>query len=333
MIRNILVTVFWDMKLPIDKDSLLDVKLLRTAHRALIRKIDGIIDTFLFVICSNTPQEDVIRSITSYGFPNVNCIFIANDEDGDDEQDYDQLRELIGYELSHWIKNKHPTAITSLSAGIGYDIDLWWSGIEFAGDEYSWQINTDKFASNLPDTHEKKASTWLAILTNMFYSENSDNWFEANKIAIYAATLCEWLHGFEAASGNSCNCFAAGSVCDDLAISDLYLGYILGKSDTCDTLEAICEGWGEERDEEWKIKAEALKCLTSELRSIVRNELSKFFGSDTCLFWTLYTAIWPKYDMPSVEACNIVVGCVGDIIAEVVNAWEFVTYGWSDYAD
>jgi len=325
MIRNIFVVVFFNFKLPIEKNSSRDIELLRASHRAHIRKQDGIIDTFLFIICTDTPQDKVIQSISSYGFPDKNIIIIEDN----DEQDYDKLRELIGYELSDWIDKNHPSAITKLSVGSDYEIDFWWTGIEGAEDECINFIVTENYASLLPETHISKASTWLAILNDLFYSKGNDSWLEENKFAIQAAALCEWLHGFEAASGNSYNYFDVNSVCEGISLRDIYLGYMLGKSNPGDSLEEICV----EYDKEPNIREEVFNHLLPKLRLIIRENLSNFFGSDTELFWSLYSAIWPKYDEPSVEACNSLMNLEVGNIGDYEPLWEFVSYGWCDDAD
>jgi hypothetical protein len=70
------------------------------------------------------------------------------------------------------------------------------------------------------------------------------------------------------------------------------------------------------------------------VRPQIRNALSKYFGGDAALFWALYSAIWPNYEKPMLEAMNeLVMREDYDSVAKIMDAWNFVQQGWCDAAE
>lgn len=335
MLRRVLVSVLLQPEFPIIKESKLDISLLRAAHQALLRQQSGATDALLFVVCCNSSEEEVTKSITQYGFPDVQIIY-NEISDKDLEIHYDDLQNLIGTELSGWLDKNHPAAITSLS-NCGYDsLDIWWSGIEATNVEPGWNF-LDEYAATLPDAHRKKAGTWLAILSEIMDPEITaleERYcsIDHHQFSLYAATLCEWLHGFEAVSGNSFNHFDADLVYKALEMDDFHFGFLLGQSAPTETVYEIMES--NDIDDIFDIRHYALKQATSNERSSLRSLLSQYFCSDAALLWALHTAIWPKFNGPSADLCNDLVnpGAWEDM-AEVSDAWEFFTNGWADSAD
>jgi len=328
MIRRILISTLFEPEIPIPKNSKLDIALLRTAHQALLRQQSGVSDALLFVLCGDHSIEDATAAIALYGFPDVTVICISTKDEDGDEIDYGDVREQIGSAISHWLDKHHPGAISNLTTG-GYDcLDIWLSGVEATDVEWDF---VDDYATTLPDAHRKKAGTWVAILAEMLELEEPCL-SNVNQLALYAATLCEWLHGFEAASSNSFNIFEADVVYKALKMDDFYLGFLLGQSAPTKTLYEILDN--AEIDDLEGIRSYTLKQATSNERSTLRRILSKYFGSDTALLWTLHSAIWPKYNNPSADLCNdLVTPSTWEDVAEISEAWEFVTNGWTDSAD
>ena len=326
MLRRLLVPLIYNPQFLIQ--DTLDEAVLRAAHRALVRQKSGITDAFLFVLCGELTLEESTTAIAPYGFPDVSVICISTkDEDGEEIDDGD-VREQIGFAISHWLDKHHPAAITSLSVDGYASLDMWWSGVEATKDYWDFQYD---YAVTLPDAHRKKAGTWLEILAEILEIEQP-SWSSVNQLSLHAAALCEWLHGFEVASGNDCNGFEADAVCEALKIDDFYLGFLMGQANARESLDEIL--YNAEVDDLTGIKSYALQQATERERMTVRDELSKYFGGDTALFWALYSTIWPKYNEPSGEACNDLVSpSLFDDIAEIDEAWQFVTNGWTDSAD
>ncbi len=327
MIRRVLVFVLFDPGLPIQKNSKLDVSLRRAAHQALMRQQNGIIDCFLFVICGNSNEQDIAKFFVPYNFPDVQMITVHTKDEDQNEIDYDDLKNILGMDLSTWLEKHHPAAITDLSGG-GYDsLNIWWSGVEATDNEWYF---AEEYAKTLPDTHKNKAGTWLSILKDALELDDPKDWLDENHFALYAATLCEFLHGFEAASGNDFNLFDAETVSNALKIDNFYLGYISCQLEGADLRDVFYECDGDLS----MLNTHALKRAAGEERSNIRAGLSSFFGSDVALFWALYTAIWPKLSEYSAEACNdLMQSSDWDTIAEISDAWELITYGWTDSAD
>jgi hypothetical protein len=148
-----------------------------------------------------------------------------------------------------------------------------------------------------------------------------------NQFLLYAATLCEWLHGFEVASGNGYNDFEAAEVCNALGMHGL-----LGQSSSNDEFDEMLDD--NDIDDDTEEIGYILKTATSNERSKLRGMLSGYFGSDAALFWSLHHALWPKYNKPSADLCNELVNPSSfEDISEVSDAWEFITTGWIDSAD
>lgn len=328
MIRRINVFVLFSPTLPVQKDSKLDVALLRASHQALLRKQGGIADAFLFVICGNMSAEQAIDGIKRYGFPDSQVILISSHDEDGNEIEHDELLEDVGNEISLWVKADHPSAISDLSAGDNDNLTLWWSGIEATEEQGCWPFEVEEFSALLPDSHKKRAATWLAILWEAMKLEKPSDWLAENRLSVTAAALCKWLHGFDAAAGNSSYNFDGLSAVDTLNINGFYLGYIFAKTYHHEYLEGFCDG-----DSRF-LMGEALNRILDDKRTGLRDSLSKFFGSDAALFWALHSSIWPDFREPADDACNKLLNSEHfDDIAEQSEKWAFVTDGWSDSAD
>lgn len=324
MIRRINVFVLVSPTLSVQKDSKLDVALLRASHQALLRKQGGIADAFLFVICGNMSAEQAIDGIKRYGFPDSQVIFISSHDEYGNEIEHDELLEDVGNEVSRWVDADHPYAISDLSAGKNDNLTLWWSGIEATEEQECWPFEVEDFSALLPDSHKKRAATWLAILWEAMKLEEPSDWLAENRLSVTAASLCEWLHGFEAVSGNSFNHFDGAAVIDALKIDCFYLGFLLAQSYPNKSVDDICDG---DLD---LMRAEALNRVLSEKRFGLRDSLSKFFGSDAALFWVLHSSIWPNFREPADAACDRLLNSEHfDDIAEQSEKWAFVTDGWT----
>ncbi|MDA8429917.1 MAG: hypothetical protein M0T70_11745 [Geobacteraceae bacterium] len=328
MLRRILVTTHFEPEIPITKNSELDIALLRAAHQALLRQQQCVAEAWLFVISGNTTNEEAVDAIAAYGFPDVQILTASTTTSDGETVDYYSHREQIGYLISQWLKTNHPGAVPFLYKDEHDCHDIWWSGVEAIEDEWDF---VDDYGATLPGAHRKTAGTWLEILALMLDLE-VPCWASVNQLTLYAATLCEWLHGFEAASGNSCNGFEADAVCEALKIDDFYLGFLLGQSSTTEAFDEIL--YDAETDDLVGTRNYALKQLIANERATLRNLLSKYFGSDCALLWALHSAIWQKFNEPAADLCNTLVNpSAWEDMAEINDSWEFVTNGWTDSAD
>lgn len=325
MLRKVLIPVIYNPEFLLQ--TKLDESVLRAAHRALIRHQYGITDSFLFVLCGDLDKSNASTAIARYGFPDASVVCVDTiDADGEEIDDTD-IREMIDYEISTWLNKYHPAALFCLAPPEYDSLDYWWSGIEAIDVEWDF---ISSYSKTLPYDHRKKAATWIEILTELF-DLDIPCWVNEMQFALYAATLCEWLHGFEAASGNGSNGFDAYEICNALGIDDFYLGFLLGQFNPRESLDEIL--YNAEVDDLAGIRARTLRLATAEERSTLRDKLSEFFGSDTGLLWTLYTAVWPKFNEISTVACCNFVGLSPYVDKhEAMQVWEFVTTGWSDSA-
>jgi len=179
-----------------------------------------------------------------------------------------------------------------------------------------------------------KAETWLTILGHALDLDAEAiecEVFQQQRGTAFVATLCEWLHGFEAASGNSYNDFDPSSVISSIGPSDFFLGFEAARLSRIN-FDVFCEEY-ECADTFDQLSNTSLKLVTKELRSDLREALSSFFGGDSQLFWSLYSAIWPKLDLPMDKAFADLVSLRFVEYSELVSPWYFVTEGWCDSAD
>ncbi len=331
-----------------------DVALLRAANRALVRKAAGAADTFLFILAGYYHQEKAAAAIAAYGFPSACCIYIIADspalpiatpsseledaickalDEQAEEKAFEEAKDKIGPTIKEWLAREHPSAIAY--SNCEYDSTLfWWTGIEQCDDVFNWPFKTDEFAAELPESHSLRAGTWLAILGHAtdLHAEANHSYDEmaGNLAAVRAATLCEWLCGFEAACGNGWNNFDPDSVSRSLGFDDFYLGFELSRL-SGNTIEDVSD---EHDGDISDLRSIALSAITADHRSDLRNALSTFFGGDSALFWSLHSSIWPSFDEPMTELATALLNTSDfDGLAELDVPWRFVTEGWCDESE
>lgn len=332
-LRHVLIYVNLGGVFPPPENSAGDVALLRAANLAMRRKAKGVTDTCLFLIAGVERSTAIDEAVNTYGFPTAELVHIEDRQNGELISDIDALQEMVGNFITDWLAEHHPGAIAHLQSE--YDSEcFWWVGVEHVDHHFEWPFTGSDFASELPDAHKGKAETWLAILANaldieaMQASARTD--LGQQNAAVAAATLCEWLHGFEAASGNSYNHFDPDSAISSLGFSNLFLGFEASRLSGQD-LDEFCDEHDVDIDE---LGAASLLAMTAELRIELRAALSSFFGGDGFLLWALHSAIWPQFGQPIGEAANGLLNA-GDLadLAELDAPWSFVTEGWSETAD
>lgn len=333
-LRHVLAHVTIGNDFPPSPDSTREIALLRAANRAMLRREDGKTDAFLFVMVGSYDADKVREVISAYGFPNISVITLDSDvSEAHLSIHYDEVCAEVGDSILSWLNKEHPGALARFSQEYQNE-DFWWAGIEHDKDVFDWPFSAGDFASELPTTHRARAATWLAVLTNAAELDAirtaSFEMLGSVRVASWAATLCEWLHGFEAASGNGYNHFDADSVGKSLGLSDFYLGFELARLQD-DDLDTLCDEHDVNLDE---LRPQAVGAISANLRGDLRSDLSDFFGGDSGLFFALYSSIWPQLAKPMVESSQeLLQSDDHNDLAELDAPWRFVSEGWCDEAD
>ncbi|TCV81288.1 hypothetical protein [Sulfurirhabdus autotrophica] len=334
-LRQVLIHVTIGDYFPPSTDSAPEISLLRAANRSMLRKKNGTTDVFLFVLVGHYDTDMAREVISGYGFTNFSVITMESDQL--DEQlsiSYGgNVSAEVGDCVSSWLNREHPGALALFSREY-QSAPFWWTGIEHDDGVLERPFNTDDFASELPATHRTRAATWLIVLGNVAklhtVQATSPDVLGSDRAASWAATLCEWLHGFNAASGNGYNDFDADSVSEKLGMSDFYLGFEFARLCT-DDLETLCDEHDLDLD---KIGWLAVAAITANLRDELRSMLSDFFDGDSGLLWVLYSSIWPRFAKPMVDYSQELLQTDDyNRLAELDAPWRFVSEGWCDEAD
>ena len=282
---------------PPAKDSSRDIILLRAANLALRRDRDGFEDAFLFVVYGACDEEATKRALGAYSFPRLDVRFVGEDkpldcnEHGRVSLDQD-FQEDIGRAVECWVEREHSGSLPLLdllapqaTALDGYrGLDWRWIGCEAVAPEFPWPFDVGAFKTLLPWTHTHRGASWLALLEaggNFDAGLMGRRVYEDFRVSATATALCEWLHGFEGASGNGYNHFepahAAGALGLNLVLLGLDAAEVLHEKDD-DTLDEA------ETDED--VTAAAVRALTERYRCKMQSALA-VLGSDSALFFTI----------------------------------------------
>jgi hypothetical protein len=333
-LRHVLVYVNVTEIFPLESNSPNDIALLRSANLAMRRKAQYITDSFLFLIANERQAGAARKAIEGYGFPAFEIMLLGRElEQSALLWGYDTLQEEAGQRMESWMSNKHPGAI-AFNAGAYDDSQFWWTGIEHDDDIFHWPFEVSDMASELPRTHKERAETWLTILGHAsdIHAAQASLRTEVGeqKAAVLAATLCEWLHGFEAAAGHDYNQFDRDSASRSLGFSCFFLGFEASRL-SGNELDEFCDEHGEDII---GLGAAVLALITREARDELRSDLSRFFGGDALLFWSLHSAIWPQFDQPMMYLFDKLIGLNDhEDFAKIEAPWTHVTLGWAETAD
>jgi len=331
--RYVSIFVDNDNCLPPKKNSATDITLLRAANMALKRSADGYKDTFLFISPIFDKQNAIDALVKQYGFPYADVVCLDYDEAGFNLALEGDVGDDIASKIDSWLSENHPETVAYLHGPYAFE-QFWWTGIDHDSDHdrCPWHFDIDKLKAQLPDTHRNRPNLWLSILINALDLEpdslESDEISQDKAVALLA-TLCEWLHGFESASGNTFNDFEHGYFASEIGPSEFFLGFQAARL-TTDEIEHLSEDYEYEID---VLRAAAFKLITEDLRDEISSGLSRFFGGDVGLFWALYSAIWPKFDMKMDDAAEELTNMKYIDYGEIADGWEFVSSGWCDKAD
>lgn len=344
-LRHVLIHVTTGaQRFPPRPDSKQDIALLRAGNRALQRKAKGIEDVFVFVFsrASMRDEEAIAKAMAAYGFPNALFLIrgslhldVASEMESYDANDQLVIEaelEDISIAIDRWLRENHPGAV-AFSGGEYLEANFWWSGVEHADEVFDWPFDIEAYAKSLPDTHRPRAATWLSLLGHAVELDaiqaTGPDALGRDQAAAWAATLCEWLHGFEAASGNGYNHFSS-EYSWELMPSEFFLGFEMARI-SGDDLDSLCDARGSDVDD---LSMAAMQAITGARRDELRTALSDFFGGDSALFWALYSSIWPAFENSMSDALAEKLGNVGyDEMAELDAPWRYVSEEWCDEAD
>jgi len=282
----------------------------------------------LLIVTGSLINSAALEAINGDYGDQLRIIVVADKNYDGTTFDYDDLNEEIGLTVMKWLSEEHPGAIPKFKDAIIPGFALWWTGVECTNDELGL---AEGFRRTLPDSHREKAKTWLRILQEDFGYDDSDIASEC-EFKLIVATVCEWLHGFEAATGNSYNHFAPSEFAEELQLSDFYLGFVTGQYDPENHFEGFLFDSGSEEFED--ARDSAIRLITQHKRSEILDSLYEFFDTDSDLFCTLYFSIWANYSVSYGEFRDELMGTsTYDELAELSVPWEFVSDGWHDKAD
>ena len=335
------VYVHQDAIFPPTKNSVADILLVRAANLYLRRRQNGFDDAFLFIFPSVVVVDE--EAVRRYGFGSVEIRFtsqpkiLADDLSGAGVIDLDAIsscpsfpsvRDEIGEMVSGWTQEKHPSALPFVDSE--YDIaDFWWVGMESVGRAAKDSVDVCKFASELPPRHSRKGVTWLEVARNAKVISTGHDSIDEHESSLYVAALCEWLHGYEAVSGDGDNDFSENSVMSWLPVSQFALGFEAAQT-TDDNFALLCE---EHECDAHDSAGVLLKLVIGSRRSQVRDSLSEYFGGDANLFFLLHSIVSPNFTRPMREQFYNILALEDAPYDELADAWQFVTDGWHDKAD
>lgn len=319
---------------PVERGTAADLALLRIANLVLQRRQTGFNDSVLFVLMGGVDHKLVEKCLLGYGLADVKIDFIQNDSEPEMMfDDIDEINSMVGQSVSEWVTNKHPGAIPMLNPAPFDGEYLWWAGIECKDPGDDLHRFMGDFAEILPETHAKRAVTWFSWVEAMLKinGQSLDTDVGTQYAAIYAATIGEWLHGFEAASGNGYNHFDASEAIVALGVDAFFLGHEFAKHtesyDWEEHLDAVDGDFS-------ALPSQALEMMTAEYRSSLHGVLTQGFRGKPCLFWALHSSIWPDFSEPATILCNRLLNSEDlEDMAEQDTAWRFVDDGWVDEAD
>jgi hypothetical protein len=320
--NRILINVFWGDTRPFISGSVIDSALLQSATYAHERIKQGYTDSFLFLFCGVDSETKANNVVARYAFPNLTIICIPADYEGN-QLEYINDHEMyvsIHYEIDRWLSRNHSASLPYPGSDEYEILDAWWSGIEAPETDWNW-INS--FSNSLPDTHKKRACTWIELLKEN-NSDSWSSWSDEQNFALQTASLCEWLHGFESASENNFNCFEATP--HNFGLDGEYVAFYAGKYDKEDDDFII-----EEADNGVHFASQALSIVLGHKRHSIASELKKYFNGEGALLSVLWFSIWPNYRMAMQDGITEIM-TMSDIHT-LSNVWIFLTDGWSDYAE
>lgn len=313
-----------------------DVALIRAANLARQRKAQGCADVFLFVVVGERLTAAASAAPRAYGFPDAELVFIELSSSDERGTGSDHSREEVDIAIRSWLHKNHPSSLGYAASPYNMET-FWWIGIDGSApgaSRFAWPFSVAAFAGELPASQERKAATWLSILIAALDLEAGrvavPEGLLDQRCALAAATLCEWLHGFEAASGNGYNDLDSASVIESFDISPLYLGFEASRH-SGEELEILCHECDVDID---RFAAIALGIITRDQRDALRERLANFFCGNGWLFWTLHSAIWPTFEQPMRTRIHDLVNASSfEAVAEYSEPWIFISEGWCEAAD
>ena len=275
-------------------------------------------------------QKELEAILTPYGLAHVAVALECEAEDIDPRDATEPSWEAIGIAANKWYRSKHADAIpaltwSSLVPDAEYSSDgWWWVGVEAPGD--SRGEHTPILLQLLPGRFGAQAASWAEVLACLRKTPGDDDDHNEHANAMMAIVLARWLCGFDAASGNSFYRFSATEAFEVAGVDPLRLGFEAGRL-RIGELEAAFDGQVEL--DHGLVAATLLECVKARTGQL-RDSLSRSFGGDSALLWSLHSTIWPNFEQPAWDYCDDFVNLRSSQAGDLEHAWAFVHYGWAE---
>lgn len=301
-----------------------NVDLLRIATAWLNRRQAGMADDLLIVGSGFTSEDELVGYLKPYGLAGARL------ETLDAHIGDMYLEEEIGVAVKRWKGQVHEGSIPTVHLNgfiddSAYPTDgFWWAGVEASSIEKDEDLTA--LACLIPDSIHPQAGTWTAILMDRLGHRSNGEECSDYEASITLLVLAYWLNGFDAASNNGFFNFSATEGFDATDLDRLRVGFEAGQLHQAKAGE--CAEWLDVSNEGFDADC-LIACLAVRVDDL-RNELSKAFGGDSALFWSLYSSIWPKYSLQMHEAMDHLLNLKTIEAGEIDRAWQFVQHGWVD---
>ncbi len=300
--------------------DVLSSRLLQLANLWLRRRAAGW-DDRLYLVGLGFDNEDAFRNaLQPYGLDDAATTVLDASEDDSD------VSVEVGLEVSRWVRRHHDAALPLASwprglDGIAYPADVWWMGLEAAGESSDWE---DCIKAAVPQSFADQAATWALLFDKTQGHDEAWDMRDGLLAGLSAAAFAMWLVGFSAASENTFFDFSYAEVPRDFGLDPVVL--ILEGAERCPEAVGV-----------WLHAESSTDALGSATKALLRTHqdfdagvLADFFGSSTLLFYVLYASLNPQWASPAEDAFLSVTGLESTDYADVEKPWRFVDQGdWS----
>jgi hypothetical protein len=293
-------------------------RLLRLANAWLRRRALGEGDS-LHLIGEGVPTADEFRSaLVPFGLDAATISVVDRQDDGTAAGGDPDVESVI----EPWLKASHGTAIPLAVVpekfrAAGYPDSMWWLGIECAEPDIGeW---TECIAAAAPEPFRSQASSWDAVLyAAVGRLDREGTAVSEFRTGLAVASLARWLAGFSAVSGDRHFDFDYEGVHQNFGLDDFRLGF-----------EAALHHGGALGDEfeagdVQRLRGRASKELLRSGRYFDPQALCDFFGGSASLFFSMYSSIWPKLNLPCGNVFDELLSLRRTSFADIDHAWQFV---------
>jgi hypothetical protein len=306
----------------------LDVALLKKANAWLQRCNAGFDDRLLLVGIGFDDESALAAMVKPYGLSDAQLTVEHLERD---EGAY-ELGECMARAV--W-RIRRPAAISivnwkGLVENDAYPLDgWWWVGLESVDDEQASELEV-VIRNLVPVSFRETTMTWVAIIAACMGLNAVGENHEVYEAHMTALTLARWLNGFDAANPNNFYEFSAANAVDFCGFNTMRLGFEAGYNHGEKLGELV---YGDDLADDKLGPALLLACLRSR-NDWVCKALSRAFGGDTALFWSLYASIWPVFRKPMTQAINDLHDLkVSAEVGDLERLWRFVSDGWIEFSE